>query len=114
MSSLVETEKTDADFCQFAGRKSALTDQSTLVDSSISFPVETSTFLDGEVFLRRTTRSAHDRATLFDDLPRVGVAVLVALRSSARIVLAVQNRWVSLLTRRGGLVVLAAAEDPVS
>jgi hypothetical protein len=87
-----------------------LIDESVLVDSSISFAVEPATLAGGEALLGRAARAAHRRAALLDDLPRVGVAVLVALSSAPRLGAAVEHRRIALLPGRGGS--LPASEHP--
>jgi hypothetical protein len=57
-----------------------------LVDSSISFAIGATTLFGREVLLWRAARPAHRRFALLDDLPRVGVTVLVALDSATLIV----------------------------
>jgi hypothetical protein len=79
----------------FICAKISLIDESVLVDSSISFAIEATTLLGGEVLLWRTARCAHRAFALLDDLARVGVTVLLALDSTARIVVPPAQQSVS-------------------
>jgi hypothetical protein len=79
----------------FICAKISLIDESVLVDSSISFAIEVTTLLGREVLLWRAARPAHRRFALLDDLPRVGVTVLVALDSATRIVVPTAQQSVS-------------------
>jgi hypothetical protein len=107
MSSLYEPEKTDIDFGRFSAPDSALTDESILVDSSISFAIAAATLLDGKAFLWCAAGPAHCRSALLDDVTGVGMAVLVALRTTSRIVGTVKHRRVAVLAC-GGRSTLAA------
>jgi hypothetical protein len=88
-------------------QESVLTDESILVDSSISFAIEPATLIHGQAFLRRAAGPTHRLPALLDDVSRVGMTVLVALRATSRIVCPVEHRGVALLAS-GGRSTLAA------
>jgi hypothetical protein len=72
--------------------------------------VALSAFFRREVFLRSTTRAAHDDAVLLDDLPRIGPAVVLALHAAARVALDVERMRVALLLV--GAMLLTALQPP--
>jgi hypothetical protein len=111
MSSLREMEKADEDLIAFAPGNIAVTDESMLVDSSISFAIETTTLFGRQPLLRGTARPTHRRSALLDDLAGVGVTVLVALRSTPRLVAPLEHRGVALLARGCGSII--GAEQPL-
>ncbi|HEY7706157.1 MAG TPA: hypothetical protein VH968_03200 [Gaiellaceae bacterium] len=62
---------------------------------SIGFPILFATLVWREPFLGRAGGPGHRRAALLDELPRVGVAVLVGLQTAPRVI----TRTVALLLR---------------
>jgi hypothetical protein len=78
-----------------------------LVSSSIVFAIKTAALVDRKALLGRAAGAAHGRPALLDDVPRIGVAVLVALRPTSRIVCTAEHGRVALLARRSGPILAA-------